>query len=148
MKVSELKDFQYDRLNDILDTEYANRIIALAIHLDLTVKECVLDIKKATYGEYYYEYGNQEYLVLTDDEANKLEEENVRSVIEDCYLWEYQQEEKKTGRSNPLLQYLDIDKWVEDWCGYKGHNLASYDGIEYEIKLQWSKEWWYIYRTN
>lgn len=147
MKITELTDEQLNRVCNLINHNEPTRVIALAFHFDFTVKETLSEIKEG-FSDYEFCVGNEKYLVLTDDEANDREEEYVRSVIEECYLWEYYQEENKTGRNNPLLTYLDVDKWVEDWCGYRGDNLARYDGIEHLVKLSWSSEWWYIYRTN
>lgn len=119
-----------------------DRILALMLHLELTVEEADSDIVEAKYGNNYYEYGKEEYQVLTDYEADREEEEYVENTIEECYLSELTRDNK----NHPALNYIDMDRWVEDWCGNRGENLSGYDGQEYEEKV--NGETYYIYRKN
>ena len=118
-----------------------DKIIALALHLGLSVEE-MLEITECEYDNDLYKAGNKEYYVFTDDEADKKEEECVRNMIEDCYLSEL----TRNNKNHPALNYIDIDRWVEDWCGHRGQNLASYDG--YEEEQEYDGEVYYIYRVN
>lgn len=113
-----------------------DRIIALMKHLDITPKEASEGITEDAYN--YYTYGSQEYLVLTDDEADDKEYEYVKSTIEDCYLPDI--------KDSPAVYYIDIEKWTLDWCNNRGQNIASYDGKENEEKV--NSITYYIYRTN
>ena len=85
-----------------------------------------------------------EYLVLTEEEADERAEEYVRSVFEDCYL-------PDLPKDNFLMQYIDLDKAVEDAIEIDGraHSLAGYDGEENEVYFD-NADYpvLYIYRTN
>lgn len=133
-----LTSIEEKSIDDIND----DRIIALMNHLGITPQEALDDIKESTYGYNIYEYGSQEYQILTDDEADKEEYEAVESLIEDCYLSEL----RHINKDHPALDYIDVDKWIEDWLGNRGNNLSSYDGEENEEKV--NSETYYIYRKN
>ncbi len=119
-----------------------DRILALGKHLELSYTEMYEDIFKAKYGNYNYEYGNQEYLVMTNDEADVYERETVENTIQECYIDVYSREMK----NNPMINYIDLDRWVDDWCGDRGNNISSYDGYEYYEEV--NGETYYIYRIN
>lgn len=119
-----------------------DRILALGNHLNLTYSEMYNDIIEAKYGDYNYEYGNQEYLVMTNDEADDHERERVESIIQECYIDVYSREMK----DNPIIHYIDLDRWIDDWCKDRGNNIASYDGREYYKEV--NGETYYIYRIN
>ena len=141
-----------DYLKEIINSEclgvrgeYEYHAIALAKHCECTIDE-MKNIKQES-GKYanlnMFTCQGRNYLVATDDEADVLEREYVENVIDECYLAEFISEEQKSRRSNPLLTYLDKDKWIDDWCGNRGENLSSQDGIEHEIKIV--NEWFFIY---
>ena len=113
-----------------------DRIIALMKHLDISPKEALEEIEEN--GTNYYTYENQEYLVLTDSEADDKEYDCVKFTIEDCYLPEIV--------DSPAYHYVDVEKWAEDWCGSRGENISSYDGTENEEDV--NNITYYIYRTN
>jgi hypothetical protein len=144
------ENFDYDNINErqlnYLNVVFDNdidKVVALGRELQLSYSE-LLEVVITKYDAFVVD--DEEYLVLTDKEANKVERERVESVIDDCYLAEFNFEEKKSGRSNPLLQYLDKDKWIDDWCGNRGENINGYDGIELESNYNGTT--YYIYRTN
>jgi hypothetical protein len=133
-----LKSLEEKTEDDIDD----DRILALGNHLGLTYTEMYDDITKAKYGDYNYKYGNQEYLVMTNDEANEYEREMVENTIQECYIDVYSKEMK----NNPMINYIDMNRWIDDWCGDRGNNISSYDGYEYYEEV--NGETYYIYRIN
>lgn len=84
------------------------------------------------------EYGNQEYLVLTDEEADQAWDESLENYIDECVLPEL---------PRSYRQYFDCEKFKAD-CSYdgRGHTLASYDGEELEETVDGTT--YFIYRTN
>lgn len=125
-------------LDDIND----DRIIALMQYLKITVQEAYDDIGEALYGSNCYEYGEQEYKILTYNEATDEEYECVKNTIKDCYLLDFY----KDNKDNPAINYIDVEQWIDDWCNNRGQNIASYDGYEHEEIV--NGKTYYIYRTN
>ena len=134
------------------------RIKALAKHLELTKEE-----EKEIYYESYdiYCYGNQEYLVLTDDEADEKVAENIKDSVWafnpsflsshsgiDEGVFKLLQEKCESANEAVLKLIKDFDKFVEDAVGTdgRGHFLSSYDGEENDHEHD--NETYYIYRTN
>lgn len=113
-----------------------NKIIALAQHLDLSVED-MFDIEHIKHNK--YRYNSNDYLVCTDDEADKEEYEYLKDLINTCYLSQIDK-----GIRNLIETYLDITEWIEDWSDKRGENLNSYDNIEYEEEID--DETYYIYR--
>ena len=132
------------RSDEKLSGEEITEILQNWIDEEYTLLEDEFKISK--YDENRIEYGNQEYLVLTDDEADELSREQTEQLIEDCYLYEYKKDEEKSGKSNPLLQFLDLEAWIDDWSSNRGEILASYDSEENDITID--NTTYYIYRTN
>ena len=134
------------------------RIKALSKYLGLTKEE-----EKEIYYESYdiYCFGNQEYLVLTDDEAD----EKVAEYIKDS-VWAFNpsflsshsginedvfkllQDKSESANEAVLKLIKDFDKFVEDAVATdgRGHFLSSYDGNENDHEHD--NETYYIYRTN
>ena len=85
-----------------------------------------------------YEEGSNDYLVLTDEEAEDRWDESMDSYIEECILPELPKH---------LQFYFDSEKWKKD-ASYdgRGHCLASYDGEEHEEEVNGTT--YYIYRIN
>lgn len=119
-----------------------DRIIALMKHLDITPEEAYYDIAEAKYGNNYYTYGSQEYQVLTDSEADDEEREYVEQLIEECYLSDL----TRNNKNHPVLQFIDIQRWVSDWCNNRGENLSGYDGSEHMENVNDID--YFIYRKN
>ena len=117
-----------------------NKVKALAQHLGVSKK----DIEQSTYDENIFEFVGQEYLVVTDEEADDLWEQELDNYLEECIYPEL------TGN---LANYFDDEKWKRDakFDG-RGHSLGRYDGCEEEITLTDKEgdeiETFYIYRTN
>lgn len=119
--------------------ETETRIRALATHLD-----CNLDlITESSYDERLLEIDNNdkfpdEYLVLTDDEADIDWDERLENYLDDCVLCELPDE---------LQMYFDTEKWKRDArIDGRGHSISSYDGCEYDVKV--NGETLYIFRMN
>jgi hypothetical protein len=113
-----------------------NRIKALQQHLGLTddqVEDGTIE------GDNPYNVDGEEYLVLTDDEADSAFRESVESYIDDCILHEI---------PKAYRPYFDADSFIRDveLSDGRGHTLASYDGEENEEKVD--GEWFYIYRVS
>jgi len=128
-----------EELENLFDDD---KIIALGKHLGISPFEANEDICEKKYGDFSYSFGRQEYYVCTNKEADDLEYEYVKNLIEDCYIGEA----TRSMKDNPILNYIDLDGWIDDWCGNRGENLAGYDGYEYEEKVNGVT--YYIYRTN
>lgn len=116
------------------------KIIALGKHLDIDAREAMEDIEQSSYDDCMYSYSGMDYLVCTDEEADEKEKEAVESIIEECYLSEL----KHQIKDHPALQYIDMEAWVQDWCGERGENLNRYDSTEYEQLV--NDIWYFIYR--
>lgn len=120
-----------------------------------------------------YELGNQEYLVLTDEEADEACKEyiensvwafNASFIIDHSDLpydaWEmvqsYQEDRCESANETILAMIKDFDEFVEDAISAdgRGHFLSGYDGKENEITLTITDEegecdeTYYIYRVN
>lgn len=118
------------------------------------------EINQSSYNENLFEYGNQEYLVLTDEEAD----EEVKEYIKET-LWAFNASflADETDMPKEIFEALQpkceganeaILKLVEKTCGLdefvesavqsdgRGHFLSTYDGEENE------EEKYFIYRTN
>jgi hypothetical protein len=82
-----------------------------------------------------------EYLVLTDDEADEMWDEQLDNYIDECILAELP---KGVARN-----YFDRAAWKRDARhDGRGHSLSSYDGNEDKIYDEEDEETYYIYRTN
>lgn len=146
-------------LNELIE-EYGERVIALAQHLNLNLEleseyedeeekqEAIEEIKseleqiqEATYNDNLFEYYNESYLVLTDDEADDAWEDELQNYIDECIMPELE-------RNCPeLSRYFDEEAWKRDarFDG-RGHSLNRYDGTEYDEKV--NDTWYYIYRQD
>jgi hypothetical protein len=90
-----------------------------------------------------FEHFEEQYLVVTDEEADDLWEESLDNYLEDCIY------PKLSGN---LSNYFDDEAWKRDarYDG-RGHSLSGYDGEENEEVVTYkdgSSETFYIYRTN
>lgn len=147
-----------------MDTD--TRIKALAKHLG----EAPETISEARYGDNLFESGREEYLVLTDEEADA----DARAAILDS-LWAFNAEfvqahskalasssvnviehvrkmqEELCEDAGPLIRAMidDLDHFVEDAikADGRGHFLSGYDGEENEVRLA-DGSYLFIYRVN
>lgn len=145
------------------------KIRALANFLEVDENE----IETSQYYDEGFSYGNEEYLVLTDKEADKKAEEEIRESLwafkadfiirhtknfEEMSDWEYKsavESLKKAQESaceslNGLVYALidDIDDFVESaiMSDGRGHFISRYDGNENEELIDGT--WYYIYRID
>jgi hypothetical protein len=89
-------------------------------------------------GNNRYSYYREEYLVLTDSEADSAQDEELENYIDECILSELPE---------AYRSYFDDESWKRDArMDGRGHVLSSYDGSENEEKVNGT--WYYIYRTN
>lgn len=141
------------------------RLNALAEFLEVDVNE----LEESNYYNNGYSYGNQEYLVLTDKEADEKAREEIEetlwafnadfilrhtSTYDEMGCYEFEQAEKALRRAqeecceslNGLVKALieDMDDFVEDaiMSDGRGHFIAGYDGYENEQNN------YYIYRVD
>ena len=110
------------------------RLKALALHLGIEIE----DLNVSSYNEQTIEYGNKEYLVVTDDEADELWEQDLDAYLEECVY---------PGIPGHLRFYFDDEAWKSDakFDG-RGYSLAKYDGNEYSETVDGTE--FYIYRVN
>ena len=145
------------------------KIKALADFLEVETDE----IETSQYYDNGFSYGNQEYLVLTDKEADEKAEEEITeslwafnadfilrhcSTYDEMGCYEFEQAEKSLRRAqeecceslNPLVKALieDMGDFVEDaiMSDGRGHFISHYDGNEYEENID--GQWFYIYRVD
>ena len=111
---------------------FDEKIQALGKHLDLNNE----DLRMIEENGDYLSFDDREFLVLTDDEAEKKWDEHLDSYIEECL-----------EIPEHLRFYFDEEKWKDDArIDGRGHSLSSYDGHEHEIKINETE--YFIYRTN
>ena len=101
------------------------------------------EIQQSTYDENLFEYGSEEYIVVTDEEADELWEQELDYYLEECIYPEL---------SDNLVRYFDDEAWKRDarFDG-RGHSLNRYDGNEYEETVYneyGERKNYYIYRQN
>ena len=113
------------------------RLEAVAILLGLD-EEDREDLRISSYDENIIEYYNEEYEVLTDDEADARWEDELNNYIDECILPEL---------PDFAARYFDDEAWKRDarFDG-RGHSISRYDGCENEIKV--NDTYYYIYRQN
>jgi|TARA_R100000005_G_C4997761_1_gene204454 hypothetical protein len=131
-----------------------NKVNAVAEFMDLN------DIGKANIthqDDHYYTFGNQEYMVLTDAEAQDKVTESIKETVWaftpdflashsgiDREVFKKLQESCETANDAIFKLIKDFDHFVNDAVGAdgRGHFLSSYDGEEHQ------KGDFYLYRTN
>lgn len=82
---------------------------------------------------------DEDYMILTDDEADDMYNDYLDNYIEECILDQI---------PDNLRFYFDDDRFKND-CkleGGRGYALASYDGHEHEYYYNGTT--YYIYRLN
>ena len=131
-----------------------NKVNAVAEFMDLN------DIGKANIthqDDHYYTFGNQEYMVLTDAEAQDKVAEYIKETVWafnpvflarhsgiDREVFERLQDSCETANDAIFKLIKNFDELVEDAVGTdgRGHFLSGYDGNENE------QGDFYLYRTN
>lgn len=98
------------------------RLNALALHLGVDVEELTIG-----YNDQIIEYGNSEYLVVTDEEADELWEQDLDNYLEECIYPELPEMARN---------YFDDESWKHN-ARFDGraHSLARYDGDESQITV-------------
>jgi hypothetical protein len=122
-------------------TRDTTRIKALANFLKLDRAE-MADIKIFNYCGRTLEYDGREYLVLTDYEADQKFEAALQDHFSECIAPDIPED---------LVGYFDLESWIRDvaLCNGRGPTLASYDGVEQEVKDEDGNEFWmFIYRLR
>ena len=127
--------------------------VKLSQHLDCDIEEI-----EQGYDDSIFELGNQEYLVLTDDEADERAKEYIESSVWAFSSWflashtDLDEEiikhlqDKYEGANDALLNAIkDINDFVSDAisCDGRGHFMSSYDGQEHQLDNNL-----FLYRTN
>ena len=149
-----------EELKQEILSEYDERVIALAQHLNISLEPDFSNVdEEATQEEQEeqraeaikevtdeldsivetfpnnFKYHNEEYLVLTDSEADEEEDERLDNFIDECL-----------EIPDNIRPYFDEEKWKRDArMDGRGHIISSYDGCEYEEKV--NDTWYYIYRV-
>ena len=143
-------------------SEYDERVIALAQHLNISlepdfsnvdedtteeeqeeqraeaIKEITDELDSITNSyDNMFRYYNEDYYVLTDEEADDMEDRQLDNWIEDCIMPELPKH---------LQCYFDEVAWKRDArMDGRGHIISSYDGCEYEETVEGTT--YYIYRV-
>ena len=135
--------------------------LALTEHLTAFKNE----IEVSTYDDDTFECGSEEYLVLTDKEADvKCRESILDSVwafnssflachlkkgIDESVIKSIQENNKCEDNNTAILSLIrDVDHFVDDAvkCDGRGHFLSSYDSEEKEVVC--NGKYYFIYRRN
>lgn len=94
------------------------RIQALAQHLGVDND----DLNVCSYDDQVIEYGNEEYLVVTDEEADDLWDAELEMYLDECL-----------EIPENIKPYFDREAWKSDARqDGRGHSLSGYDGEEHE----------------
>ena len=96
------------------------------------------DVIESSYDENVFEYYNEDYEVLTDEEADERWEEELQYYIDEVIYREIPE----------IYQpFFDEEEWkrVARFDG-RGHSISKYDGYENEISID--GETFYIYRQR
>lgn len=116
--------------------------------------ECTENLSDAqTWDEFVKEnceeitaFDNDDYWVLTDEEADEKWEESLDSYIEECIQPEIDKLEETVGNLSYYIQFNE-EMWKRDArMDGRGHSLSSYDGCENEETVE--GQTFYIYRLN
>lgn len=136
-----------------MDKEQTEKVNALAIHLGMSEEEAQERVSLSNYDSSVFEIDAQEYLVLTDEEADARVKDYILETlwafrpqfflsflgVYDKYAAEAFEEMQGDAceSANPLLLAMikgREDEFVEDAvrADGRGHFLNTYDGEEYE----------------
>ena len=117
-----------------LMTETEEKIQALAQHLGLDDEDKENIMENADCFSYY----NEEYEVLTDEEADDRWEEELNNYIDECVYPEIPEY---------LRNYFNEERWKDDArIDGRGHAISRYDGEENYEEVNGTT--YYIYRQN
>jgi len=110
------------------------KVLALCLEDGLTPN----DLDSITENDNYFEIGNRQRLIVTDEEAEEIWDNYLEQYIDDCVLCKSPKEYRN---------YFDNEAFKRD-CQIDGraHSLATYDGSEQTQSINGTN--YYIYRTN
>lgn len=110
------------------------RLNATALYLGVSISE----LEVSSYDDKIIEYGSEEYLVVTDDEADELWENELDNYLEEIIYPELPEH---------ICRYFDSEAWKSD-ARYDGRasSLGRYDGNEDSVIYEDIEL--YIYRQN
>lgn len=115
------------------DEEEANRILALFIATGYGPDGASYDDSRHT-----VEVGSKEWLVVTDDEADELWDQDLENYLDECVLHEMPEMAQR---------YFDREAWKRDArIDGRAHSLNRYDGNEEWEEINGTT--YYIYRQN
>lgn len=120
--------------------ELSEKMQAVAQYLNIEHDEDEMEnLTESSYNDNIIEYYNEEYEVLTDEEADERWDEELQYYIDECIMPEI--------KDDMLRNYFDEEAWKRDarFDG-RGHAISRYDGCENEEKI--NDTWYYIYRQN
>jgi hypothetical protein len=127
--------------------------VRLAEHLDCDIE----DIEQG-YDESTFNIGDQEYLMLTDEEADQRAKEYIKDSVWafvpsflashtgiDEEIIKHLQDKCESANDALLNSINDIDSFISDaiGCDGRGHFMSSYDGHEYDLNNNL-----FLYRIN
>lgn len=101
--------------------ENIDRAMALAKLLD----ESLTEIDESSYGTHIYNYGNQEYQVLTDEEATEEAQESIKNLLDDVGITGFSEHAQDYAFNN----FVDSE-WFDDYM--HSSNVSYADDIESE----------------
>lgn len=121
--------------DEVIDlSEIDEKVRALMQELGIDDPDEIKEEKQAN----LYCYAREEYLVMTDGEADHMWDEYLESFIDEVILPEMPEH---------LQNYFDNEAWKRDArMDGRGHSLASYDGAENEQEVEGTT--YYLYRIN
>lgn len=130
---------EFEDAADVLDlhTTEAARARALMVHCD----EQFPPAEGCSPGEgHTFEYGQAEWWVLTEDEADDAWDSELDTYLDDVILLDL---------PGTLAAYFDREAWKRD-ARFDGraHALGRYDGNEYDIKDPLTGATFVAYRIN
>jgi len=137
------------------------KIEALTKFLEISPDEFG-EVTESWHSESAFDYGNQEYLVLTESEADAMASEQIKESLWafdadflsgktniDFQVFEAIQKNERCESNNPAIASIIVgtcgmDSFVHSAISAdgRGHFLSSYDGDENEVGE------FFIYRTN
>jgi hypothetical protein len=127
---------EIDETISLEDFDEPGKVRALAAWLD--VHFSIIEEQNDRYNEGYYTVEGITYQVLTDDEADEAQDQDLDSYLEECVF---------PDLPTNMVQYFDRDAWKEDAkMDGRGHSLGRYDGDEHEITDPESGEIFFAYR--
>jgi hypothetical protein len=149
-------------------TTLEQRLIALSAHTGENIQALRDENSNADDDTMEFEYGNQEFLVLNDSEADEKAEEYIKEslwafnasfILSQCGLPQALEEAIQALQSkecescnDTILEMIGSTGSLQDFVSAaisadgRGHFMSSYDGEENEYAV--NGEYLYIYRIN